>query len=129
MSCNQCTKINPVPSCTDTDEFLLTGITFPDNVNADITVRLKDLATGRIEYIFITTDGTGATTGIDIAPFMPLMQHYYSIEFQEGGSPAVGLLTNPDATTESNCCFEFFVYEGLIASDEWALTGEDCAAV
>ena len=129
MNCDSCLLINSIPSCTDSAEFLLTGITFPNNVSSDITIRFKDLATNRIEYIEITTNGTGEIVGggIDLQPFMPLMQHYYSIEFLAGAEPVSALLTNPDDTTTEQCCFQFYVYEGLTASDEWPLSSEGCA--
>ena len=131
MNCNTCIKINAIPSCINSDEFLLTGITFPDNVNSDISVRFRDSATGRVEYIYISTDADGdiVQDGIDLAPFYPLMAHWYELSFFEAssGSPAKALLTNPDDSEATGCCMEFYTYEGLTGSNEWELSSEGCA--
>lgn len=128
MTCNTCLKINPLPSCIDTDEFYLTGITFPDYVNEVIIIRITDTATGRVDNMPILTDGSGAIVdGFEVSTLYPLMQHWYKIEFIAQGSPANFLLTNPDATESTGCCMEFFATD-LTASDNWPLSSLECKA-
>lgn len=129
MSCNQCIKLNPVPSCANSDEFLLSGISFPDYPNSEVKVIYSDQATDRTTYITINTDGSGQIVegGIDIALLMPLMNHWFEVGFFIDGVPANFVLTNPDATTEIGCCIEFTTFDGLTASDGWDLTSQECA--
>jgi hypothetical protein len=130
MNCNSCIKINSIPACIDSEVYKLTGLTFPDHVNANISVRLRDSATGRVEYIYITTDADGdiVQDGIDLAPFYPLMNHYFELRFFDGasGSPIDFLLTNPDESEVTGCCIEFIPYDGLTGSESWAMSTEGC---
>jgi hypothetical protein len=128
-NCNQCVKLNTIPGCIDSDEFILENLTFPDFNSMTLTGIFVDVATGRADNFDIDVDGAGLPT-IDIAPFYALSDsHPYQIKFiSEDGTPANFLLTNPDATTEQGCCIEFGVYPGLIASDTWELSSQTCTA-
>lgn len=127
MNCTTCIKLNPLPTCTDTEGFDLSGLTFPDYIGEVIMARFKDSATGRVENLPLVINGSGEVTGgFDIASIMPLMNHWYKIEFFHGSVPANFILTNPDATTETGCCLEFEAVD-LTASDGWELTSQGCA--
>lgn len=125
MNCNDCIRVNPLPSCIDTDEvMLLTGLTFPDNAGEDILLKLTNTATRRVQYITITEGDP-----IDITDFFPLMNHYYKIEFSVNGVPVRATLTNPAATTSSGCCIEFFADETTWTGGEFILSDTNCPAL
>lgn len=127
MNCNTCIKLNPLPTCIDSEGFVLTGLTFPNYIGEIIMARFKDSATERVENIPLLINGSGEVTdGFDIASIMPLMNHWYKIEFFHSSTPANFVLTNPDTTAEEGCCLEFEAVD-LTASDDWELTSQECA--
>jgi hypothetical protein len=129
MNCDSCIKLNPLPACISTETFILSGLTFPNHMSEFINVKFTDTATGRTNYFIILIDGTGEIVGggMDVADYMPLMNHWYTLHFSIDGSPADFLLTNPDNTEATGCCLEFTVYDGLLGADGWELTSQECA--
>jgi hypothetical protein len=113
MSCNTCVKINPLPECLeDTQDLILTGISVVDNDDVGY-ITLKDVATGRIEYL--PFEEVGATEiDIEMTDFMPIMDHPYEIRLLGPDMETLPFtLTNPDLTTEEGCCLEFGIMSGL----------------
>lgn len=128
MSCSTCIKVNPIPACLDSgsSEYILGGITFPDNADDTINVRLKDLATGRKDFFQVDVD-VDSVPALDIADYFPFDDHPYSLSFYNlDGSPTRFVITNPDLTTSEGCCFDFTTHQGLTGEEVWVLTTSGC---
>jgi len=110
MSCESCVKINPLPACiAQYTDFLITNISFPNNVGDDILAKLTDLATGRVSYTLFEEG-----TELDLSSEFPFMDHFFKLEFSVNGVPAIFTITNPDATQVEGCCIEFTVQPHLV---------------
>lgn len=126
MSCSTCIKVNPVPACSDSDTFNLTGITFPNNVDDTINVVFLDIGTGREILFQADVDGSGIPD-LNIKQFQPLDDRWYRLTFYNlDGSPATATVTNPDLTTDTGCCVEFKTHQGMVGETEWILTTSGC---
>lgn len=105
----------------DDGTYILTGISFVDNPSEDITVQITDLATDRTTTETVTTDGSGAITGISIAELLPLMDHVYQMLFYgESGEEVTAYIAGDPA-----CCVEFTSRPGVVDSD-FAISVETC---
>lgn len=130
MSCNTCVKVNPIPSCIDSDVFQLWGLTFPDYPSQTIVAIFLDVATGKETYFELEIDPDGEIVEFDIAEVYSLDDHPYKISFitQSSGSPANYILTNSDDSTVSGCCLEFTTNDGLTGTGGFFLSNLGCAA-
>ena len=76
MNCTTCIKLNPLPTCIDTDAFDLAGLTFPDYTGEVIMARFKDSATGRVENLPLVINGSGEVKGGFYIDFIMRLMNY-----------------------------------------------------
>lgn len=127
MTCDRCVKINRIPRCIDSEEFLLEGLSFPDNTSEDLTAIFRDVATDRETPIGFDVDIDGDPL-IDLFEVYPLGGHPYEIKFIDSeGVPVQFTLTNPNDTTEQGCCIEFETLpKDVVGTDFWRLSTTTC---
>lgn len=131
--CKSCIQVNPLPRCMEADgSIVLTGITFPNNLNATLYAIMYNISFDRNWLWTITTDGTGqvvstdgqASTGIDISDSYDLMNHAYEMEFTTTNlEPVIATVDG-----ETGCCIKFNTLKPLVGDGEIELTTGQCDA-
>ena len=131
MNCDTCVKILPLPECIEGiayNPYYLEGLTFTDT-DTNMIAKVRDMATGKMEYIEFETD-SGGDAVIDLFVMFPLMDHVYTIEFvnAETGNPEDFTITNADSTTSVGCCIEFGVSVGQTDNNGFfTVSSQGCA--
>jgi hypothetical protein len=115
MNCNASVKINPLPECIENiayNPYYLENLVF-DDIDTDMVAKVKNVATGKIQYIDFQTNSEGEPL-LDINGLFPLMDHIYLMEFvnKETGNPETFTITNADSTTSTGCSIEFGINVG-----------------
>ena len=133
MYCKNCLQINPLPRCVEPGaDVVLTGISFPNNVNTPLYAILWDISNNRQTLFTIMVDGNGdiietdgvATPGLNITEAYDLMGHSYELEFTTLGLESVTFSIEGQDT----CCVKFTTLKSLVATGDVALTTGTCNA-
>ncbi len=133
MYCKTCLQVNPLPRCVEPGgEIILTGITFPNDVNTNLYAILWDHSTNRNSIFNITVDGLGeiietngvASTGLNLTDAYNLMGHKYELEFTNlNMAPVTATIDGTDT-----CCVKFTTLKPLVGDGEVELTTGQCDA-
>ena len=133
MYCKKCLQVNPLPRCVEPGgEIILTGITFPNDVNTILYAILWDISNNRQNLFNITVDGLGeiietdgvASTGLNLTDAYNLMGHSYELEFTTLGlEPVIATIDGTDT-----CCLKFTTLKPLVGNGEIELTTGQCDA-
>jgi hypothetical protein len=115
MNCNASVKINNLPECIENiayNPYYLENLVF-DDIDTDMIAKVKNVATGKVQYIDFQTNSEGEPL-LDINGIFPLMDHVYVIEFvnKETGNPETFTITNANDTTSTGCSIEFGINVG-----------------
>lgn len=131
MYCKDCIKVNPLPRCVEpSQEIILTGINFPNDVSTTLYAILWDISNNRQVMWTITTDGTGdiietdgvASTGLNLTDAYDLMGHSYELEFATLDLQSVSVTIDG----QTGCCAKFTTLKTLVGAGEIALSTGGC---